>query len=68
MLLKGDVAVAVPSVEEIFTVECSLPHDHAMAALGIASACGAPDWIDSTQAAMGIRLTKRFLNSPAERA
>lgn len=42
VLLKG--GVAVPSAEEVFTVERSLPHGHVAAALGSAAACGAPDW------------------------
>ena len=42
VLLKG--GVAVPSAEEVFTVERSLPHGHVAAALGSAIACGAPDW------------------------
>jgi transposase len=42
VLLKG--GVAVPSAEEVFTVERSLPHGHVAAALGSAFACGAPDW------------------------
>ncbi len=41
VLLKG--GVAVPSAEDIFTVERSLPHGHVAAALGSATACGAPD-------------------------
>lgn len=42
VLLKG--GVAVPSAEEVFTVERSLPHGQVAAALGSAIACGAPDW------------------------
>ena len=42
VLLKG--GVAVPSVEEVFTVERSLPHGHVAAALGSALACGADEW------------------------
>jgi hypothetical protein len=41
ILLKG--GVAVPSAEEFFTVERSLPHGHVAAVLGSATACGAPD-------------------------
>ena len=42
VLLKG--GVAVPSADEVFTVERSLPHGHVAAALGSALACGAADW------------------------
>ena len=42
VLLKG--GVAVPSAEEVFTVERSLPHGHVAAVLGSARACGAEDW------------------------
>jgi transposase len=42
VLLKG--GVAVPSAEEVFTVERSLPHGHVAAVLGSARACGADDW------------------------
>jgi transposase len=45
VLLKG--GVAVPSVDDVFTVERSLPHGHVAAALGSALACGASDWFDS---------------------
>jgi len=38
--------VAVPSAEEVFTVERSLPHGHVAATLGSARACGAEDWFD----------------------
>ncbi len=38
VLLKG--GVAVPSAEEVFTVERSLPHGHVAATLGSARACG----------------------------
>ena len=55
VLLKG--GVAVPSAEEVFTVERSLPHGHVVAALGSASACGAPDWF----AAAPERLRKLLL-------
>lgn len=44
VLLKG--GVAVPSAEEVFTVERSLPHGHVAATLGSARACGAEDWFD----------------------
>jgi transposase len=42
VLLKG--GVAVPSAEEVFTVERSLPHGHVAAVLGSALACGADSW------------------------
>ena len=42
VLLKG--GVAVPSAEEVFTIERSLPHGHVAAVLGSATACGARDW------------------------
>lgn len=42
VLLKG--GVAVPSADEVFTVERSLPHGHVAAVLGSALACGADDW------------------------
>ena len=45
VLLKG--GVAVPSAEDIFTVERSLPHGHVAAVLGSALACGANDWFGS---------------------
>lgn len=45
VLLKG--GVAVPSAEEVFTVERSLPHGHVAAVLGSARACGADDWLGS---------------------
>jgi transposase len=45
VLLKG--GVAVPSAEEVFTVERSLPHGHVAAVLGSALACGADDWFGS---------------------
>ena len=44
VLLKG--GVAVPSADEVFTVERSLPHGHVAAVLGSARACGAEDWFD----------------------
>ena len=45
VLLKG--GVAVPSADDVFTVERSLPHGHVAAALGSALACGAKDWFDA---------------------
>jgi len=50
VLLKG--GVAVPSAEEVFTVERSLPHGHVAAVLGSARACGAEDWFASAPAAL----------------
>lgn len=51
VLLKG--GIAVPSAEEIFTVERSLPHGHVAATLGSAVACGAPDWFGAAPARLG---------------
>jgi hypothetical protein len=45
VLLRG--GVAVPSAEEIFTVERSLPHGHVAAVLGSARGCGAAAWFAS---------------------
>lgn len=45
VLLKG--GVAVPSTEEVFTVERSLPHGHVAAVLGSARTCGVDDWFES---------------------
>jgi hypothetical protein len=45
VLLRG--GVAVPSAEEIFTVERSLPHGHVAAVLGSARGCGAAVWFGS---------------------
>ena len=45
VLLKG--GVAVPTAEEVFTVERSLPHGHVAAVLGSALACGADEWFAS---------------------
>ena len=42
VLLKG--GVAVPSADEVFTVERSLPHGHVAAVLGSTLACGGADW------------------------
>lgn len=47
VLLKG--GVAVPSAEEVFVVERSLPHGHVAAALGSALACGAAEWFATAQ-------------------
>jgi hypothetical protein len=42
VLLRG--GVAVPSAEEVFVVERSLPHGHVAAVLTAARACGAEAW------------------------
>ena len=42
VLLRG--GVAVPSAEEVFVVERSLPHGHVAAALTVARQCGAEAW------------------------
>ncbi|EXI84782.1 MAG: Transposase [Candidatus Accumulibacter regalis] len=55
ILLKG--GVAVPSAEEVLTIERSLPHGHVAAVLGSATACGTPDWF----AAAPERLRKLLL-------
>ncbi len=48
ILLKG--GVAVPSAEEVFVVERSLPHGHVAAVLGSATACGAQAWFEPAPA------------------
>jgi transposase len=45
VLLRG--GVAVPSAEEVFTIERSLPHGHVAAVLGSARGCGATQWFAS---------------------
>ncbi len=45
VLLRG--GVAVPSAEEVFTIERSLPHGHVAAVLGSARGCGAASWFAS---------------------
>jgi hypothetical protein len=45
VLLRG--GVAVPSAEEVFTIERSLPHGHVVAVLGSARGCGAANWFGS---------------------
>lgn len=50
VLLKG--GVAVPSADDVFTVERSLPHGHVAAALGSAIACGAQDWFNGAPASL----------------
>jgi hypothetical protein len=42
VLLRG--GVAVPSAEDVFVVERSLPHGHVAAVLGSARGCGASTW------------------------
>lgn len=44
VLLRG--GVAVPSAEDVFVVERSLPHGHVAAVLGSARGCGASTWFD----------------------
>ena len=50
VLLKG--GVAVPSADDVFTVERSLPHGHVAAALGSAMTCGAEDWFAAAPASL----------------
>ncbi|MGA9031094.1 MAG: IS1634 family transposase [Sulfuricaulis sp.] len=50
VLLKG--GVAVPSADDIFTVERSLPHGHVAAALGSAMTCGAEGWFAAAPASL----------------
>lgn len=50
VLLRG--GVAVPSAEEAFVIERSLPHGHVAAVLGAARACGAGQWFASAPAAL----------------
>jgi hypothetical protein len=45
VLLRG--GVAVPSAEEVFSVDRSLPHGHVAAVLGSARGCGASVWFGS---------------------
>jgi len=45
VLLRG--GVAVPSAEEVFTVERTLPHGHVAAVLGSARGSGAASWFGS---------------------
>ena len=45
VLLRGGVALC--SVDEVFTVERSLPHGHVAAVLGSARGCGAAVWFGS---------------------
>jgi Transposase DDE domain len=48
VLLKGGVAVA--AVDEVLTIERSLPHGHVAAVLGTARACGLERWFDPAPA------------------
>ena len=50
VLLRG--GVAVPSAEEAFVIERSLPHGHVAAVLGAARACGAEQWFAPAPAAL----------------
>src|SRR5471032_1600732 len=50
VLLRG--GVAVPSVDEAFVIERSLPHGHVAAVLGAALACGAEQWFAAAPAAL----------------
>ncbi|MDN7184014.1 IS1634 family transposase [Caballeronia sp. SEWSISQ10-4 2] len=49
-LLRG--GVAVPSLDDAFVIERSLPHGHVAAVLGAAHACGAEQWFASAPAAL----------------
>jgi transposase len=49
-LLRG--GVAVPSVEEVFSIERSLPHGHVAAVLGAARGVGAMSWFGSAPQAL----------------
>jgi hypothetical protein len=51
VLLRG--GVAVPSAEEVFVVERSLPHGHVAAALTAARDCGAEAWFAAAPEALG---------------
>ncbi len=50
ILLRG--GVAVPSAEEVFTVERTLPHGHVAAVLGSARSAGALTWFDPAPRAL----------------
>jgi len=50
VLLRG--GVAVPSLDDAFVIERSLPHGHVAAVLGAARACGAEQWFASAPAAL----------------
>ena len=51
LLLRG--GVAVPSADELFAVERSLPHGHVAAVLGSARGCGASVWFGSAPQELG---------------
>ncbi len=51
VLLRG--GVAVPSAEEVFVVERSLPHGHVAAALTAARQCGAEAWFAAAPEPLG---------------
>ena len=51
VLLRG--GVAVPSADELFVVERSLPHGHVAAVLGSARGCGASVWFGSAPQELG---------------
>lgn len=48
LLLRG--GVAVPSAEEVFTIERSLPHGHVVGVLAVARDCGAEQWFAAAPA------------------
>ncbi len=50
VLLKG--GVAVPSAEEVFAIERSLPHGHIVAVLASARAAGAEQWFAGAPVAL----------------
>lgn len=50
VLLKG--GVAVPSAEEVFAIERSLPHGHIVAVLASARAAGAEQWFSGAPVAL----------------
>jgi hypothetical protein len=50
VLLRG--GVAVPSVDDAFVIERSLPHGHVAAVLGAARACGAEQWFAAAPASV----------------
>ena len=53
VLLRG--GVAVPSAEEVFTVERTLPHGHVAAVLGAARGLGRRAWFGSAPAGTAAR-------------
>ena len=54
VLLKG--GTAIPSVDDVFTIDRSLPHGHVAAVLGCAKACGAATWFDAAPKPLGATL------------